>query len=228
MNPRRHFATFLLLSLTVLMRFDLAGAGILLRTVALTGQSAPGTEAGVTFANFDPPLLDASGKTAFYAELAGPSIIVGENNASVWSDVGGSLALVARGGDSPPGGGAGVRFNRFFDPIFNSTGQTAFDAQLSGTGLDTTNDDGIWSDGGGPLALIAREGGQAPGTNPGIDFINFGHRLLLNNVGRAALKSDLIGPGVDVTNNVGIWSEGGGGLALIARAGDPPPVPAPA
>ena len=52
----------------------------------------------------------------------------------------------------------------------NNAGQTAFVAELSGSGVDGYNDDGIWSEGSGSLALVARSGDHAPGTPSGVNF----------------------------------------------------------
>ena len=63
-----------------------------LRTVALSGQQAPGTPDGVVFGGFfEPPVLNDAGQTAFLADGYG-----------VWSEGSGSLALTARVGDHAP------------------------------------------------------------------------------------------------------------------------------
>ena len=105
---------------------------------------------------------------------------------------------------------------------FNGAGQTAFKGRLTGPGVDITNDGGIWSEGSGSLALVAREGDAAPGTEPGVVFREF-QNVRLNAAGQTALWGTLTGPGVDDTNDTGIWSEGSGSLSLVARAGDPAP-----
>jgi hypothetical protein len=45
-------------------------SGQLLRTVALTGSHAPGTESGVTYSSVNWPVLNSAGKVAFTAGLA--------------------------------------------------------------------------------------------------------------------------------------------------------------
>ena len=46
-------------------------------------------------------------------------------------------------------------------------------ASLTGSGVDSTNNAGIWSEGSGSLALVARSGSQAPGTPSGVNFSGF-------------------------------------------------------
>ena len=47
--------------------------------------------------------------------------------------------------------------------MLNDAGQTAFRADLTGSGVGSTNNQGVWSEGSGSLALVARTGSQAPG-----------------------------------------------------------------
>ena len=108
--------------------------------------------------------------------------------------------------------------------MLNNAGQTAFRAGLTGSGVDSTNDRGIWSEGSGSLALVARSGSQAPGTPSGVNFDAASIRSpVLNDAGQTAFRAGLTGSGVDSTNNQGIWSEGSGSLALVARSGSQAP-----
>src|SRR5262249_4981375 len=143
-----------------------------LRTVALTGQPAPGTTAGINYESFGSLLhpqfnygygvavLNDAGQVAFRANLAGNSID-STNSQGVWSEGSGSLSLVARTGSQAPGAPAGVNFStdpalELFYPVFNDAGQTAFYAATTDGGL------GLWSEGSGSLAAVARSGQQAP------------------------------------------------------------------
>jgi hypothetical protein len=106
----------------------------------------------------------------------------------------------------------------------NNSGETAFNAALLGDGVDSSNDGGIWSDTGGPLALVAREGMHAPGTPEGLTFLYLGNPKL-NDAGKIAFQGELTGNGIDYssTNRTGIWTSVSGRLELVARAGDPVP-----
>ena len=96
-----------------------------------------------------------------------------------------TLRTVAFSGTLAPGTPEGVLFSSFGRPALNNAGQTAFVGSLTGTEVDRAFDSGIWSEGGGSgLALVAREGNEAPGTPEGVHFRSLTTRLaLLNNAG---------------------------------------------
>jgi len=203
------------------------GGGSGLALVARRGDAAPGTGAGVNFGSFGRPALNGAGQTAFLGFLTGTGVD-SINDSGIFSEGGGSgLALVAREGDAVPGTGAGVNFGFFGEPVLNGAGQTAFFGDLTGTGVDASNDRGIFSEGGGSgLALVAREGDAAPGTGAGVNFDFFDASVLnygsvLNGAGQTAFFGGLTGTGVDASNDRGIWATGLDGLlTLIAREGD--------
>ena len=207
------------------------GGGNGLTLVALTGTPAPGTSSGVNFFGFSRDvMLNNAGQTAFLGTLFGTGVDgrgATQNNTGIWSEGGGNgLALVARAGNAAPGTNSGVNFFRFFGPppAFNDAGHTAFVGSLTGAGVDDTNENGIWSEGGGNgLALVARSGNPAPGTSSGVNFSFFSNPAL-NSAGQTAFAANLAATGVNSTISSGIWSEGGGnGLALVARAGSAAP-----
>jgi len=171
----------------------------------------------------DTASLNAAGHTIFRAILAGAGVDL-TNDSGIWSEGTGTLTLLAREGDQAPGALAGVDFDFFNNLLINDSGQAAILASLVGTGVDNTNNIGIWSQGTGTLALVARTGSHAPGTPAGVVFSFFDSSgLLLNNAGQTAFRGILTGPGVDATNDRGIWSERPGTVALVARTGDQAP-----
>ena len=207
-----------------------------LRTVAITGQPAPGTDVGVNYDTIDGhiagynvfvfrgPVVNDSGQVAFRANLKGGGVD-STNKVGVWSEGSGNLGLVARTGDTAPGGGTfGTVVNvELFSPNLNNAGQTAFYGALTG------GDMGIWSQGSGSLAMVAREGSPAPGTPSNVTF-SFAPFLpsyapdlaippLLNNAGQISLSGFLKGSGTDNSNNTGVWVGGAGSLAQVVRAG---------
>jgi PEP-CTERM motif-containing protein len=104
------------------------------------------------------PVINDLGQTAFIGALKGASIDI-TNGQGIFSDAGGTLGLVVRQGDPAPGTGGDVNFNGFYNPVLNDAGQTAFIGGLTGAGVDSTNDRGIFAtDLDGVLQLIAREG----------------------------------------------------------------------
>ncbi len=198
------------------------GSG-LLSLVARTGDTAPGTELGVVYSAVASPVLNGAGQTAFEGSLTGPGVD-STNISGIWSEGTGSLSLVAREGGTAPGAGPGVVYSElFFNPILNGAGQTAFSGALTGPGVDSTSNTGVWSEGSGSLSLVAQAGDAAPGMEAGVVFAQTGSNLTFNGAGQTAFVSDLIGPDVDFSNNFSIWSEGSGSLNLVARQGDAAP-----
>jgi hypothetical protein len=197
------------------------GSGVL-DLVTRSGDHAPGTPSGVNFSEaFFAPTLNAAGQTAFKAILRGNGVNE-SNHIGIWSEGSGTLDLVARGGSHAPGTPSGVTFNGNFPSlVLNDTGQTAFHAGLTGSGIHAANNSGIWSQASGSLELLAREGTQAPGLPPGVDYVSFGDPgLKLNTAGQVAFRAKLTGSGVDTTNDFGIWASGfDGTLQLIVREG---------
>ncbi len=204
------------------------GGGAGLRLVAETGKrvAAEGSDF-VFFQGSRSPVIDGAGQTGGRAFLSGPRVNKG-NDTVIWSEVNdGGLALVAREGSHAPGAEADVRFADFaFDlPVLSSTGLLAFGAGLAGND-GTLFGRGIWRGNAEEgLNLVAKTGDPAPGTEQGVQFSSLtAWPVLLNNAGQTAFAGGVSGPGVDESNKLGIWSEGGGnGLVLLARAGDPAP-----
>src|SRR5258708_1795658 len=164
MFPQTRALTILFLCTSFLATADDARAVVPTRTVTLSGQEPPGTSAGVSFLNFGPPAIDASGRTAFLANLTGPAVS-SANNSGLWSEGSGSLALVARAGNAAPGTAGDANFSNFNSFVLNGAGRTAFSSSLAGAGVVlNTNDTGLWSDGSGSLALVAQAGNAALGT----------------------------------------------------------------
>ncbi len=213
--------TFLLATLTGLCD---SYAVVDLRLVALGGQQAPGAPAGAIFGGFNDAIVDDFGQTYLDATLVeGSGGVTGVERSGIWSERTGILDLIVRGGYQPPGYPAGARFGSFtFNlPIPNDAGKIAFRNQLPfGGGVNSTNDVGIWSEATGPLALVAKEGGEALGTS-GADFEELSISRL-NNANQAIVGGRL-NQG-NPSNNRGIWfSENGTITNLIARFGNQAP-----
>ncbi|NOZ40434.1 MAG: PEP-CTERM sorting domain-containing protein [Planctomycetes bacterium] len=178
-----------------------------------TGSAAPGTSADFSF--LSSPDFNGAGQVAFWGEITGTGV-TSNNNRGIWSEGSGAVALVARTGDLAPGTSAD--FSLLINPVLNGVGQTAFTGFLTGTGVSSDNDRGIWSEGSGSLTLIARKGDGAPGTSADFSFLS---SPIFNGAGQTAFWGNLTGTGVDNSNNFGIWAQDTSGvLTLIARSGD--------
>ncbi len=189
----------------ILVAFEAADAGSLsFRTVALTGDPAPGT--AESFANLSFVVINAHGQVVLRAGLTGnsdgPCDEFGDPppEEGIWSESTGVLELVARRGDHAPGTDPMVTFNGFDAPLLNDDGQTAFLGFLTGVEADgdcANGDDnvGVWSEGSGALGLVAVAGSPAPGTPAGVTFNNFVN-VRLNGAGQTAFSGFLDGAGV--------------------------------
>lgn len=212
---------------------DAGGLNLLVDATA----TPPGEAAGVEYRGFGAKwlALNGNGDIAINAGVAGPGVVPMQNER-VWVTRSGELELVVASGEQAPGTADGVTFwdpepfalfQGMYKPSLNDAGQTAFFASLAGSSVDGFNNTGVWSEGSGSLALVAREGDAAPGTEPGtvfyIDERDVDRPPLINAVGKTAFDSELIGPTVDNSNNQGVWSDAFGELELVARGGDPAP-----
>jgi hypothetical protein len=132
--------------------------------IARKGNTAAGLAAGVNYGDFSRAYITGAGDTTFIGKLAGLDVNTG-NDTALWARRGGALDLIAREGDLAPGTEAGVKF---FDLTMlgnsqgyqiNNKGQVAFESLLTGPGVTSANDTGIWAtDLAGTLRLVAREG----------------------------------------------------------------------
>jgi hypothetical protein len=87
--------------------------------------------------------------------------------------------------------------------------------------VDNTNNQGIWRETSGNLALVARNGSQAPGAALGVNLNEF-FAPILNDAGQIAFLASLVGAGVTSANDKGIFAtDSSGNLQLIARTGTP-------
>lgn len=222
LSKNRHFIALSLFSTSALLLGGLspANATVDYRTVALSDHEAPGTSAGVTFGNFSSPSINSSGQVAFWSTLEGTSVD-GTNETGIWSEGSGSLQLVARQGDQAPGTGNGVVFSGFETPVLNDAGQTAFMSFLTGNHVDFTNNNGVWSEGGGSLGLVARRGDPAPGTPAGTNWGFIDEFPNFNAAGLTVFQAGLVGGGN------GIWKHTANSPTPIALSGDAAPGAAP-
>ncbi|MGE3241385.1 MAG: choice-of-anchor tandem repeat NxxGxxAF-containing protein [Pirellulales bacterium] len=117
----------------------------------------------------------------------------------------------------PPGSAFTYAF--IFDtPRLSNNGRVVFAAQLTGSGIDTTNNDTIWIDDNGDRQIVYRDGQAASGMPSGIVFTQV-RDSISNTSGKIAFKATIGGPGVDATNSKALFSNAGGTLHLAARTG---------
>jgi hypothetical protein len=197
------------------------------------GDPYPGAPAGEVFGGALGPVRNQSGGFAFISSIAQlPS--TPNFSSALWIGTLGSYQMVARQGTAAPGTPPGVIFGSLIPPVtsgiyppMGNGGHVALRAPLTGTGVDGTNDSGLWRASVGEVKLLAREGDAAPGTAPGVVFGPFSTSRVdaINDAGAVAFQTTVTGVGVTTSNDVGIWacSSLDGVVRLIAREGDVAP-----
>lgn len=188
---------------------------------ARTGSQADGLPDGINYFNFGSPVMNRNGKFAYFAYLAGPGVN-DRNNAGIWSNASGNIALIAREGDQPPGVESGIVYRILQDPVINAAGQVAFTGIL-GTPAGEPRGIGIWAQRNGATTLVIRSGNQAPGLPAGVNIADVASLPALNDSGQLVVVALLAGTGVDNNNRVALFSEAAGSLAPVIRAGSPAP-----
>ncbi len=147
----------------------------------------------------------------------------------VWTPGLGNQAIVREGDVAPDTGGAtfNVASNSWSVNVgacsFNRDGQALIQATLQGGNVTGPDDDtGYFVCSTSGVKLAVREGDAAPGTDA---FLNTMHSSLqfINNSGRIAFESALIGGTSTTANDTGIWAGAPGALELVVREGDPCP-----
>jgi hypothetical protein len=189
-----------------------------LAPVALSGSQAPGAANGESFSDFTSLVLNDAGKTAFRALLSG-------TGWGIWFEQSSGLSLAARSGDQAHSLPSGVSYSGSPSErvALNNAGQLAFHATLAGAGINSTNNQAIWSGAPGSFNVVVRTGDQAPGAPNGANFLAFQRDFQFNNAGQVAVLADLVGSGVNSSNDTGIWMGDSGGLSLVAREGEQAP-----
>lgn len=222
-----------LLAAAAALAFPALAAGGHLRTVALSGEQAPGTPAGVVFAAFESPfnsgfplpLIDDTGQVFHFAFLAGPGVDP-TNGHGLWVERGGASTLLARAGDPAPGTSPGTLFQALPNveiPLgfLIAGGFAAFPATLTGPSVTPADNFGIWSDASGAVSLVVRENEAVPGS-PELAFSEpFLHRFTA--AGESLFFASLRGADVTTADDEALWSHLAGAVELRAREGEPAP-----
>jgi len=169
-------------------------------TLRLSGESAGD---GIQFARFlfaGSPVSNNRGEYVFSADLEGENVTQ-DNNIGMFIDVAGDLQLVARKGDLIPDGTSGIRFESFRSASFNSNREFVFRAELAGGAITETSDSlGLFSNAGEGLQSILYPTQPAPNFEQGVTVAALFDRSI-NDTGEIIFSSNVVGPGVDDSNN---------------------------
>jgi hypothetical protein len=129
--------------------------------VARGGQPAPGAPAGITYhftSGFDEPRINDNGQVAYSARLTGPGVNF-DNAFAIFAGDFADPQLAVRKGDPAPGTPAGINYGTLFEFELNDAGQLAYRAELSGPGVSSANEVGLFAfDPARGNLLIARAG----------------------------------------------------------------------
>jgi hypothetical protein len=187
------------------------GSGML-QLVAKDGDQVPGLP-NATFDSVGSPNINAAGQIAFTVWIHGN----GSNNRGWVVGTTGSLRMAMLKGWQAPGAPSGVLFGSNGQlelrrpPVLNSSGQIAFRTALTGSGVTAANNSGLWSEGGGALEQVIRDGEAAPGLPQG-ETVFDPFPPVLNSAGQVAFMDDKA-----------VWFGSAGALDVVAFEGDQAP-----
>ena len=117
------------------------------------------------------------------------------------------VALTGITGAGGPNQGSGVTFSSLDNPFINNNNQVVFRGTLTGTGVNSNNNQGYWIGlAGGNLTLVTRMGNDAPGISGDAVISQIRHEIALgrqnSNFGYLGLLS---GTGIDGSNDAVIF-----------------------
>ncbi|MFG0316187.1 MAG: choice-of-anchor tandem repeat NxxGxxAF-containing protein [Planctomycetota bacterium JB042] len=177
------------------------------------------------------PRISANGIMMFGSALAGPGS--GQDSA-IYVGTPGSFGLLVQRGDPAPGLPGVAMDSSFASPSLqltcvNALGLAMFKSDLSGPGVDSTNNEAWITGTPGNLTLVVRKGDVAPGGEVLAD-VSPGFVGQMNSSGQIAYDvSYVIGTGTTPTTNTSdraLWLyTPGAGNQEIVREGDPAPIP---
>jgi hypothetical protein len=203
-----------------------AGAGQTPALLAQTGAIPPGG-GPLQLGFFDQPAQGSgagSGGVLVRASLTDPAQPGNPPvGTGLFQSIGGVLSQVAT--HQTPAPGTTANFTEFaIHPTIDAQGRMAFWARLFGIGVNTENDEGIWSGTAGSLTLRVREGDQAAGCEAGTVYSSIGRHPAQSGNTDLAFTARLLGATLSASNNSGLWTVASGGLPLLtAREGSQAP-----
>jgi hypothetical protein len=161
------------------------------------------------------PLVSDAGVIRFWAASAGDGVDA-SNDTSILQFAEGGIDLLVEEGSAAPGGGL---FGQLPSRLSgNPAGDFAFSAPLAGPDVDASNNSGIYLHSAGNLALVAREGDQAPGLPGGIQLATLGHPAMGAD-GELAFSAHLRGE-VEQGSSFALFVTDGGQPVPVVRTGD--------
>jgi hypothetical protein len=188
------------------------------RTVALSGQPAPGINQQFGDLQFSGAELavNSRGNVAFTGLRAGADSDA-HDGEGLWVERNGGLQLIAMSGDPVPG--LNAQWFGMGSLVFNAAGHVAFQGGLQGDAITPGSDStGVWLDAGTPK-LIARSGDATPVRGRFHSFSG----LVLNELGHLIFNGRFVGEDDTEPFEDGVWSTKTGVLAPVLLDGQPLP-----
>lgn len=131
-----------------------------------------------------------------------------------------SLRTVALSGVQAPGLPSGVTYADFIYSQTYGEGSVAFSAQLTGSGVNTSNNIATFAERSEGLSFIVRKGDQAAGLAEGVKYAVV-WQPHVNNAGEVAFHASLSGSGITSWNREALFSDVcGNGIEFVARSGN--------
>jgi hypothetical protein len=186
--------------------------------VALEGMPVAGMTPGVQYDYvYTASGVNGRGDVLFPAHLTGPGIVEANNHAIFLHTAEGLQKIVQRGTIAPDSGGA-TFFSLLFseDAGLNDNRQVVFKAELAGSGVTANTNTGIYLSSGGTLRKVIRGGDPSP--IPGSTFGAGVGGVVVNANGETAFVTN-----ISIGNETVVWSEGFGGMHIVARSSAQPP-----
>ena len=197
-----------------------AGTHSALSMLAREGDPAPGIGGGAVYAAVGPPRTSDVGSTVFSAFLAGGSVTSADDIALYIVSPGASTFHL-RESDPIPGTDPGTLMDTFLTYGIASNGRVVLYGTLRGPMVSPDNDALYVAIQNGNVSVLLREGDPAPGAGAGVTHTM--HIPYIHHSGHIAFVSNLVGPGVDGSNDTAVYAGSAAPFTLIAREGEPLP-----
>jgi hypothetical protein len=197
-----------------------------LQLVALTGQPVPGVAGGTRFTHFSSglPQMTDDGLLVFQAFAAEPEDSLLGTEAIWRQRTDGGFDKIVSAGDPAPGATGGI-FWAFENFNINGNSQMAFQAAVEIPGVGYQN--GIWTvDENGDISTVVLNSQSAPGIPGGVfdHFLSVDRPFVIDNAGSIVFTASLTGPGIDESNDTGLWRmRSNGSVELVAWENAPAP-----
>lgn len=137
----------------------------------------------------------------------------------VQADQGFNFQKVVLSGEPATGVAGGLTFGGFGYPLIDNAGRVAFRGYLSGMGIDSTNNEGLWHGAANSLDLVVREGIEAPLVESGTRMRLLGPLYLLGSDGTVVFNGAMEGPNMPSSGSIGMWGWKSNNIRLVARSG---------